>query len=343
MDQLKGFYLTSLFSEGCTLPEALDLLREQYYEVCSRTGESPHRFEFEIEGTPEGPIHFNLNQVPFWQALSHLCALAGMKLESRGPPVLIVEVPESSGPITRLFKVPPDFPTAIARDQVDDPFEAEHPASDVDTGLRKRGILKGGESSAAYTPRTSTLIARGTVRDQHRVNSLVELEIRPQVMLQMNVQIIDVPEGTQAAVGAFSEVEAKKILADLLAKEGTALIGSPSVAARPGSPARVMIGGNLPAIDASGATVHVGHQFEFSGSLTGFLLENQIGHTETEAAAGQPGVFERRKSTSSFTLESGDWFIMRSERKDGTGSQYLFYSPETVDAIGRPAGGKPTP
>lgn len=334
--QLKGFYLNDLSSEGCTLEAALNLALDEYYRICTTTGESPQPIKFDIEGTPEGPIHFKLNNVPFWQAVNHLCALAGMKMETQGATSRVVAVEESSGLITRTWAVPPNFKSKLAQSDSNDPFGTPVVVGEIYSLLQERGILKDEEASATLIPSTSSLIVRGGTRDMHRTDTLYDLEVVAPVMVQSTTKVVDVPNGAEVPVGSYSDEETQQILQDLLQQEGAVVIGSPTIVARPGQAANVVLGG---LIQDDGEIIH-GRQINLSGHLTGFQLGGTIGSSQIMTSEGS--TTSSHELTSSFTVEPGDWMILSTGPQENGTTEYIFTQSNTVDAAGQVVTTRPT-
>ena len=328
--ELKRFYLAELASENCTLREALALALREYAQVSSLTEEVPHRFTIQIEGTPEEPIHFDLENVPFWRAVEHLCALAGMKVDDRGPPIRIVAIENKGDQVTKLLPVPPTFASDVSPPNPD-PFDSRRDPLPVEKSLRDLGILRSAESSAIYTPRDSQLLVRASARDHHRVESFREMMIQPLVMVRFDTRVVEVPAGGSAPTGIFSPQDTEQIFADLLASPGAQMVSQPTVTSHLGQSARLETGSSI--VSATGEESFIGERMELRASRSGFQLRQA--HSASVSDRTRTGDVSTASAKSSSFLPSGHSFIDHLARPDGS-LLYYISTPTLINATGQP-------
>lgn len=146
-------------------------------------------------------------------------------------------------------------------------------------------------------------------------------------MVQTTTRIVQVPSGTEIPVGVHSDTEVKQILQDLTQQAGTRVVSSPTVLARPGETAQVVIEATIN--NNGDQAIARGRQLNLSGHLSGFQLGSTLGSAMTETSNGQ--TFTTREVTRSFTGQAGHWFITRTEpQADGT-TEYIFSQSNTVN------------
>ncbi len=112
--QLKDFYLEDIEIDGLDLRAALEKLREAYETVCLGTGETPLALTFSVPAGAGQPLHLKLGIRNLENAIRLLAAASGMKVTRNGAAYGFSELPDGSGPATRVVRVPPDVLSQLA-------------------------------------------------------------------------------------------------------------------------------------------------------------------------------------------------------------------------------------
>lgn len=233
--------------------------------------------------------------------------------------------------------MPPNFASNIS------PREKRSDSPDVNAQLRaalsERGILKGTESSATFIPSTSHLIVSGTTRDLQRIDTLQAISTVTPVMIQAKTKILEVPTGVEVPMGVLSGEEAQRLLNDLTTNHEGHVVSAPTVVARPGTEAQIVLGGTIRQ-DGEAITADA-QEINLSGELSGFQLESTIGTSVTSQTDGEEK-FSTRQLVTTAVFTPGSWLVTTSDTPGTEGTtRYLFYNPATIDPSGAPVNTRP--
>ncbi len=193
--KMKDIVFPQVSFAGATIDEAVEYLRVKSRDL-DVNEQDPTRKGVNIilkagETVNAASITLDLKDVPMEEALRYITELAGMKYKVEPYAVLVVPISESTTEqFTRVYKVPPDFPTIGGSDDAGgggaapDPFAAGAGAAAAAPKIAPRkgakeilvsqGIPFPEGSSAVFNPVNSTLIVKNTQPNLDMVETLVE-------------------------------------------------------------------------------------------------------------------------------------------------------------------------
>lgn len=208
-EELKNFILPEFEARDATLGEALATLFSQYDQICRDTGEAPLRFTYRLEARAPEHLQLHLRQRSFLHVLRAIAAQADLALDHRGTHLVFSEIEETPAQdlATASHPVPPGFlhelnalvSPAPPWPPGEDPFGGKNPVvAPPDTlmeNLRRLGIIRSSNATAAHLPSNSTLVLQGSPADLARLETYLQEEYldKPPVSVRTSIKVIDPP------------------------------------------------------------------------------------------------------------------------------------------------------
>ena len=215
--KLKDFIIPEFTLDGTTFKQALYQLRQQYYEICKQTGETPIHFQFVLDGASQREIKFSMKYTSFTSMLKTLAAIEGMNMQITGRTISFTRI-EKAGTQDSI-DIPDSFDFKVPREWGSF-FDVELPWLAATFGIPIDQL----EVSVA-----DKLSITADASDIKRIESLFKNYFdRPSVQFRTSGRVINVSGDSDFDPQWLSDPKLTK----LMALKGTDIMTLPSVMAR---------------------------------------------------------------------------------------------------------------
>ena len=354
--QLENFIIPQLQLNNTSFAQALHQLRNEYYIICQKTGETPISIKFEIQNSDSNTITLNLRNISFTRALNTLSAIAGMDMTREKNTMIFSPMKKHGDLFTRTFVVPPDLVSRLTNSsQVDaDPFTSgtDHASSPIPPKVafdqRLRTLFNLPDTSdlfVKYIPATSTIVTRADLSELDRLATFFDTcAMHGTSYLRVSSKVVTMQHGeanesfpSLMAPTAMTATDLRQFMRHIATMTGTDIMTLPSVLAKPGETATVNVTNEVslasttapqkPVNDWTGMKLHILAENMGFGSMTHpNLLIQELppdANTVSRYRSGQQ-TFVSDGNTVCYPINHPDY-----------GRAYLLVTHQRVDATGK--------
>lgn len=345
--RLKEFMLPEVAIDGLTLDEALRKLMEVYNETCAGTGETGLRLTFDVPPGATKKLHLRLRGGNFASSVRILAAMSGMTVSRRGPVYQFKPVSDARQPVSRTFRVSPDFTSRLdelaghsgpdSKTPVDELLRTLDGSLDPSTrvALGASGVLTLDTNSAADAAMVAALIE--TIKDQKRLQQKFTTTV---------IELAANSDWTPPDTSRLNDSEFQSLIRGIAANKAATMTTLPSVTALPGQDVTVeMTRDFFVPVDESEEMIEthaVGKVMHIKGSPLGFGHDLAFNFSATSIKVnpetGKP-LLNRDidLEDAGFSSDNGGRLVMQA-RPDGS-KAILVVTPSLIDATGAPVNG----